>query len=394
MVNGKNRVKQNKLLVFLKVICLTVTVSLCFLLVSCSANVPPEDEQKVEPETVSRQYSFSVSRINISLDRFGNVFYAKGKWLFTDNRIMGRLTEYDPETATETQYNFYTANAEYDGDNIYYFQEPPAGIPIIEAAFELHRFNIKDSIDEIIYKVPENYMNLYQLKRSGRYLSWCDQRLDDEEGIIMYKNGGLEAMRARLKVMDLYTGTIIFDEESYVYSPYKRTDLSEDGIVFYMTRDNDSYSYHAVNIETSEEIWHKDNMASPLVFGTISDKYVAYCYTTGDVGIDWLFKVESRKDGKEVYSAGGIRSAVISDDCLVTGFSGGFQLIDLTTGKRTMTCRDVEELAPARYIYTGWIYQIDDSHFYFVREDPQRESIQDEYGGKARDAFIATLQYH
>ena len=371
---------------------MTVIVSLCFMLVSCGeSNISPEENQDPEQDITPKQYSFSVSRVDTSLDRFGNMFYAKGKCLFTDNRIMCRLTEYDPQTDVDTQYNFYTAIVEYDGDNIYYFQEPPAGIPFIEAAFELHRFNIEKSIDEIIYKVPENYMNLFALKRSGRFLSWCEERLEDEDGVILNSEGGLEAMRARLKVMDLHTGSIICDIESYIFSPYKNSDLSEDGILIYMTRDNGEYSYHAINIETSEELWHKEHMENPLIFGSISDKYIAYCYSTGTGGIEWLFKVETLQNEEVVYSASGIRSALFFGDCLVTGFRGGFQLIDLATGKRTMTCRDPEELAPSNYVYTGWLYKIDDSNFYFVREDPQRESTQDQYGGKARDAFIATI---
>ena len=350
-------------------------------------DIPPVDDTDKESgdkndETPEKKYSISVSQLDVSLsDFYGSAYYAKGKYLLHD---LSMFAVYDPAKETETEIHFKTPIIyAFDGENIYYFKDYEDGPPAEGENYDLHRFHLKNSSDKVIYTVPEGYENLWGMRCVGRFLAWNESSLNDTDAIVTNDVGGLESWRVRTKVMDLNTGRIVFEQETYIWTPYKDPRLTEDGLLTYMTREDSEYTYHVVNIMTSEELWKKEHMAYPLNIGETNGKYVAYSYNCGDGGIERPFCVEAMKTGEIVYSSGNLFSARFIGNCLVTGLSnGGFTIRDLDTGKKVANTADFKELYGANYLYSGWIEKAEDNQFIIIREDMDRVAKDETLKGR------------
>jgi len=358
-------------------------------------DIPPVEDTEKESgdkndETPEKEYSINVSQLDVSLsDFYGSAYYAKGKYLLHD---LSMFAVYDPAKETETEIHFKTPIIyAFDGENIYYFKDYEDGPPPEGENYDLHRFHLKNSSDKVIYTVPEGYENLWGMRCVGRFLAWNESKQYDTDAIVKDSRRNLESWRVRTKVMDLDTGRIVFEQETYIWTPYKDPRLTEDGLLTYMTREDGEYTYHIVDITTSEELWKKEHMEYPLNIGETNGKYVAYSYgLSGDVK---PFYVETIEGGEVVYAASSLFSARFIDNCLITGLSdGGFRITDLDTGKKVANTADFEELYGADYMYSGWIEKAEDNQFIIIRENMGHVAKDDPLKGRwVQEIFVVTL---
>ena len=336
---------------------------------------PDEGLDERGEEIPEKEYSIKLSQLDVSLsDFYGSVLYAKGKYLLHD---LSMYAVYDQAKGTETELpikmpDYYS----FDGENVYYSYYVDSSLAAVDS-YDLHRFNIKDFSDKVIYTVPEGFENLLGVKCAGRYLAWTEKFPSSK--------------RVLIRVMNLDTSEIIYDTEAYT-TLYVDPGLSEEGLLFFMTRDGDEYTYHVVDITTTQEIWKKEHMQYPLSGGQSNGKYVAYSYNKDSDGNERAFYVESVESGEAVYSAGNVRSALFINDCLVTGLPGGFRITDLNTGKKIANTADFEELYGANYLYDGWIEKAEDNQFIIIRENMERVAKDDPLKGRwAQEIFVVTL---
>ena len=400
-----------------RLLCVIIIFAVCLVMVSCASpetspvdelddrnsnekeetpiDVPSTDDPNEGPgekqeENPTKEYSTTITQLNVSSsDCYSIARYGKGKYLLDDAL---KMIVYDPVKGTEKEVHFETPIVyAFDGDNIYYFRD--YNRPLAEGeSYYLHRFNIENSSDEVIYTVPDGYENLYKMRCVGRFLAWNEARLYDSDAIIMNVGGGLESLRIYTKIMDLDTGRIICDLENYTWTPYKDPGLTEDGLLTYLTRDNDEYTYHVVDITTSKELWKKEHMEYPLAVGETNGKYVAYSYNrVTSVAYEKPLYVESIESGETVYSSANIYSARFINNCLVTGFLGGFRITDLDTGKKVANNADFIELYDRKYIIAGWIEKAEDNQFIVYREDRERAPKDNPSARFAEDVFVVTL---
>lgn len=96
-------------------------------------------------------------------------------------------------------------------------------------------------------------------------------------------------------VMDTDTKEIVFDEDAYVWTPYKGSRVTEDGLLVYMTKEFEEYTYHVMDITKSKEIWKKEHMDYPLNIGETNGRFVEYNYNCGLGGVDRPFYVDNAR---------------------------------------------------------------------------------------------------